>query len=602
MAKQEATRAGKGWPVIRDYFKAAGKYPWIFAGVFFGSLVVELAGITAPLFIKDFIDQIALGNPSDAVVISLFSILGFYAIAVLVGWVGRRIQMYTVMGLEARVMVDLYNRAFANLINHSHDFFTKNFAGSLQRKVSRYAQSFESVLDIITFNFFSNFVFAIGVIIVLANRSILLGLGLLAWTVFFIWIQVVMTRWRQPLRVARAAAETNVTGALSDSVSNQSTVAQFAASTHERGILGATLTKWYEATIRSWNADAWIMAVQGLLAIAIQLGLLAAAVLLWQQGVITVGDFVLMQVYVIGLIDRVWGIGGSMRRLFTAFADAHEMIEILDMPYGIEDASQARQLAVTRGEIKLDTVSFGFSEERPILTDFSLTIKAGEKVALVGPSGAGKSTVTKLLLRLYDVTEGAVRIDGEDIREVTQESLRQSISFVPQEPILFHRSLKDNIRYGRPDASEEEVIEAAKKAHCHEFISQLTEGYETHVGERGVKLSGGERQRVAIARAILKNAPILILDEATSALDSESEALIQDALKVLMEGKTVIVIAHRLSTIMTMDRIIVIENGAIAAEGTHDELVRHEGGLYHKLWSIQAGSFIADKGEEGMLG
>jgi len=223
-------------------------------------------------------------------------------------------------------------------------------------------------------------------------------------------------------------------------------------------------------------------------------------------------------------------------------------------------------------------------------------------VALVGPSGAGKSTVTKLLLRLYDVTGGAVRIDGEDIREVTQESLRQSISFVPQEPILFHRSLKDNIRYGRPDASEEEVIEAAKRAHCHEFISQLTEGYETHVGERGVKLSGGERQRVAIARAILKNAPILILDEATSALDSESEALIQDALKVLMEGKTVIVIAHRLSTIMTMDRIIVIENGAIAAEGTHDELVRHEGGLYHKLWSIQAGSFIADKGQEGMLG
>ncbi len=592
MKAQKAIKAGRGWPVIRDYFKAASKYPWIFAGVFFGSLVVELAGITAPLFIKDFIDQIALGDVSDAVVLGLMVTLGYYGITVFVGWIGRRIQMYTVMGLEARVMVDLYNRGFANLIGHSHDFFTKNFAGSLQRKVSRYAQSFESVLDIVTFNFFSNLVFAIGVVVVLTQRSLLLGLGLLAWTVFFIWIQIVMTRWRQPLRVARAAAETEVTGALSDSVSNQSTVAQFAASAHERGILGRTLTKWYEATIRSWNADAWIMAVQGLLAIAIQLGLLAGAVLLWQQGLITVGDFVLIQVYVIGLIDRVWGIGGSMRRLFTAFADAHEMIEILDMPYGIKDASEARSLKVAKGQIALENVSFFFSEDRPILSDFSLTIRAGEKVALVGPSGAGKSTVTKLLLRLYDVTGGAVRIDGEDIREVTQESLRQSISFVPQEPILFHRSLRDNIRYGRPEATDEEVIDAAKKAHCHEFIAQLPEGYETHVGERGVKLSGGERQRVAIARAILKNAPILILDEATSALDSESEALIQDALRVLMEGKTVIVIAHRLSTIMTMDRIVVIENGAIAAEGTHDELVGHTGGLYHKLWSIQAGGFI----------
>jgi ATP-binding cassette subfamily B protein len=592
MEATDAKKAGRGWPVIRDYFKAAGKYPWIFAGVFVGSLVIELANIAAPLFIKDFIDRIALGDASDAVVLSLMVTLSYYGIAVFVGWIGRRIQMYTVMGLEARVMVDLYNRGFANLIGHSHDFFTKNFAGSLQRKVSRYAQSFESVLDIITFNFFSNLVFAIGVVVVLTQRSPLLGLGLLAWTVFFIWIQVVMTRWRQPLRVARAAAETEVTGALSDSVSNQSTVAQFAASAHERGILGSTLQKWYEATVRSWNADAWIMAVQGLLAIVIQIGLLASAVLLWQQGLITVGDFVLIQVYVIGLIDRVWGIGGSMRRLFTAFADAHEMIEILDMPYGIEDISDARPLVVSKGQIDLEKVSFFFSSDRPILTDFSLTIKAGEKVALVGPSGAGKSTVTKLLLRLYDVTGGAVRIDGEDIRKVTQESLRESISFVPQEPILFHRSLRDNIRYGRPDASDEEVIDAAKKAHCHEFIAQLPEGYDTHVGERGVKLSGGERQRVAIARAILKNAPILILDEATSALDSESEALIQDALRVLMEGKTVIVIAHRLSTIMTMDRIVVIENGAIAAEGTHDELVSRTGGLYHKLWNIQAGGFL----------
>ncbi|MDQ1300066.1 MAG: ATP-binding cassette, subfamily bacterial [Patescibacteria group bacterium] len=593
--KKKSTRS---MPVICDYFTAAKKYPLVFSLIFIGSLVIELSGVVAPLFIKQFIDRIATGDISDAAITSLLLVLLSYSGIVFIGWIGRRIQMISLMNLEARVMVDLYNKAFAYLIGHSHDFFTKNFAGSLQRRVSRYAQSFESVLDIFTFGFFSTGVFAIGVIVVLTQRNLFLGLGLLVWTVVFIWIQTMMTRWRQPLRVARSAEESNVTGVLSDSVSNQSTISLFAANTHERGILGSALDKWYRATMRSWNADAWIMGVQGLLAIAIEIAILAGSVLLWREGLLTVGDFVLIQVYILTLIDRVWGIGNSMRRLFSAFADANEMIEIFNTKHSVEDVKGARPLLVDKGEIQMEGVSFAFSEERTILSDFNLQVQAGEKVALVGPSGAGKSTVTKLLLRMYDVTGGSIRVDGQDISQVTQESLRATISFVPQEPILFHRSLKDNIRYGRPDATDEEVIEAAKKAHCHEFIVSLAEGYETHVGERGVKLSGGERQRVAIARAILKNAPILILDEATSALDSESEALIQDALRVLMEGKTVIVIAHRLSTIMTMDRIIVIEGGKIAAEGTHDELVTHTGGLYQKLWSIQAGGFVNDTKEQ----
>jgi len=589
--KKKSTRST---PVIRDYFTAAKKYPLVFSLIFIGSLTIELSGVVAPLFIKQFIDRIATGDISDAAITGLLLVLLSYSGIVFIGWIGRRIQMISLMNLEAKVMVDLYNKAFAYLIGHSHDFFTKNFAGSLQRRVSRYAQSFESVLDIFTFGFFSTGVFAIGVIVVLTQRNLFLGLGLLVWTIVFIWIQTMMTRWRQPLRVARSAEESNVTGVLSDSVSNQSTISLFAADAHERSILGSALDKWYRATMRSWNADAWIMGVQGLLAIAIEIAILAGSVLLWRQGLLTVGDFVLIQVYILTLIDRVWGIGNSMRRLFSAFADANEMIEIFNTKHSVEDVNDARPLQVDKGEIQMERVSFAFNEERIILSDFNLRVQAGEKVALVGPSGAGKSTVTKLLLRMYDVTAGTVRVDGQDISQVTQESLRANISFVPQEPILFHRSLKDNIRYGRPEATDEEVIEAAKKAHCHEFIISLPEKYETHVGERGVKLSGGERQRVAIARAILKNAPILILDEATSALDSESEALIQDALRVLMEGKTVIVIAHRLSTIMTMDRIIVIEGGKIAAEGTHGELVTHKGGLYQKLWSIQAGGFVDD--------
>lgn len=237
---------------------------------------------------------------------------------------------------------------------------------------------------------------------------------------------------------------------------------------------------------------------------------------------------------------------------------------------------------------------FEYHDSHAVLQDFSLAIQPHEKVALIGSSGAGKTTTAKLLLRLYDVSAGTISIDGQNIAGVTQESLRTSIAFVPQEPALFHRSLMENIRYGRQDATDEEVIEAAKQAHCHEFISQYPEGFQTMVGERGVKLSGGERQRVAIARAILKDAPILILDEATSSLDSESERLIQDALLRLMKGKTVIAIAHRLSTVMNMDRLIVMEKGEVVLSGTHDELLAHESNLYKKLWEIQAGGFIRE--------
>jgi ABC-type multidrug transport system fused ATPase/permease subunit len=288
-------------------------------------------------------------------------------------------------------------------------------------------------------------------------------------------------------------------------------------------------------------------------------------------------------------------INRDLRRFYNALADASEMVEILEEPHGIQDVPGAKRLAVSGGMVEFRDVEFAFRDGSPVLHGFDLAIAPGEKIALVGPSGAGKSTVTKLLLRLYDVNSGAIEIDGQNIRTVTQDSLRENIGYVPQEPILFHRTLMENIRYGKRDATDAEVVEAAKQAHAHEFITSFPQGYETFVGERGVKLSGGERQRVAIARAILKNAPVLVLDEATSSLDSESEHYIQEALDTLMEGKTVIVIAHRLSTIMKMDRIVVMEQGRIVDEGTHDALLATDG-LYRKLWSIQAGGFMG--GEE----
>ncbi len=346
--------------------------------------------------------------------------------------------------------------------------------------------------------------------------------------------------------------------------------------------------------MRAWRADEFIWSALGIFMLAINVGLLYGAIIFWQRGLVTIGDFVLIQSYLLVLFNRLVSMNRELRRFYDSFADAIEMVEILEEPHEIRNAPDAKPLKITDCEINFKNINFYFDETRPVLKDFNLAVNGGEKLALVGPSGAGKTTVTKLLLRLYNITKGSIEIDSQNIAAVTQESLRDAIAFVPQEPILFHRTLMENIRYGKHDASDEEVFAAAKKAHCHEFISALPEGYQTFVGERGVKLSGGERQRVAIARAILKGAPILLLDEATSSLDSESEALIQDALQNLMEGKTVIVIAHRLSTIMKMDRIIVIENGRVVAEGTHYELLKQRG-LYQKLWSIQAGGFIDDE-------
>jgi ABC-type multidrug transport system fused ATPase/permease subunit len=343
--------------------------------------------------------------------------------------------------------------------------------------------------------------------------------------------------------------------------------------------------------MHSWNTDEMIWTIQDALIVGINIAVLWGTLVLWQRGLFTVGDFVLVQSYLLGLFNQLTSINRNMRRCYDAIADASEMIEIIKMPHDVVDVPGAAKLAVNDGKIVFDDVGFSYPNGSAALTRFDLTIAGGEKLAFVGPSGAGKTTITKLLLRFYDVTDGAIKIDGQNIAAVTQDSLRNAIAFVPQEPILFHRTLMENIRYGRRDATDDEVFAAAHAAHCDKFIGSLSEGYGTLVGERGVKLSGGERQRVAIARAILKNAPILVLDEATSSLDSESEALIQDALQTLMQDKTTIVIAHRLSTIMKMDRIVVIEDGGIAAEGSHHELLE-QGGLYKKLWSIQAGGFM----------
>jgi len=417
-----------------------------------------------------------------------------------------------------------------------------------------------------------------------------LGIALGAWVVLFVAFQIYTARLKQPLRVLRTEADSKLVGVLSDDISNHNTIALFSGGKHERYLFSDVVERWRAATMHSWSTDEKIWALQDVLIVGMNIGILWGTLVLWQEGLFTIGDFVLVQSYLLGLFNQLTSINRNMRRCYDAIADASEMIDIIKLPHDIADLPRAPKLTVSKGEVAFDDVEFSYPNGQPALAHFNVTVAGGEKLAFVGPSGAGKTTITKLLLRFYDVTGGAIKIDGQNISSVTQDSLRDAIAFVPQEPILFHRTLMENIRYGRRAASNEEVFAAAHSAHCDEFIKSLPEGYDTLVGERGVKLSGGERQRVAIARAILKDAPILVLDEATSSLDSESEALIQDALQTLMKGKTVMVIAHRLSTIMKIDRIVVIEGGGIAAQGSHKELLE-QGGLYKKLWSIQAGGF-----------
>jgi ATP-binding cassette subfamily B protein len=491
-------------------------------------------------------------------------------------------------------MTDLLRTAFNQMLEHSYTFFSNSFSGSLVRKATRLPRSFEDIADRMYFDLLPIFVSLSGIIVVLFIRSALLGAIYLVWSVVFMVFQIILAGYKMQYNLASSEKDSEVTGVLSDSISNETTVKLFTGSRFEEERFRGITNEQNVLRLRAWRFDEYVNLVQALLLIAIEFALMYAGVRLWERGVITIGDFALIQAYLVTSFVQLWNFGGSVRRIMSAIADATEMVDIMNLAREIMDAPGAGTLAVTTGAIAFNDVRFNFNEQRPVLADFNLSIAGKEKVALVGPSGAGKSTITRLILRFYDVTSGAITIDGQDIKQVTQDSLRGAIAFVPQEPILFHRTLMENIRYGRRDATDAEVIEAAKQAHCYDFIMNTPEKFETYVGERGIKLSGGERQRVAIARAILKNAPILILDEATSSLDSESEHLIQDALARLMEGKTVIAIAHRLSTVMKMDRIIVIEDGAVAMSGTHDELVAHEGGLYKKLWEIQAGGFIAN--------
>jgi ATP-binding cassette subfamily B protein len=415
------------------------------------------------------------------------------------------------------------------------------------------------------------------------------------WVVFFTWLNLTLTKKRTHLSRKAAAAETLITGHLADTMGNIAVVKSFANENAEHKTHWKLSETQAHKKYLSWVQAIKNDAVHGILMVGLQAVVLVMSIIGVMENQISLGILLLIQVYVNQLIGELWNLSNISRNIEQNLSDAAEMTELLEIQIEINDPEKPKKFSVTGGSILFDHVDFAHedNDDDALFQNFNLKIKSGEKVGLVGHSGSGKTTLTRLLLRFSDVDKGAITIDGQDIRSVAQSDLRSRIAYVPQEPLLVHRSLEENIAYGLPGADKKAVAAAAKNAKAAEFIDDLPKGYDTLVGERGVKLSGGQRQRIAIARAMLKNAPILVLDEATSALDSESEVLIQDALWKLMEGRTAIVIAHRLSTIQKMDRIVVMDNGNIAEEGTHKELLR-KNGIYANLWKHQSGGFLED--------
>ncbi len=496
--------------------------------------------------------------------------------------------------LETKVRPALQMRVFNLLVHQSLNFHANNFSGALVNQTNKFTGAYVQLTDIFVINVTIMFVTSIVAIATVACFLPWIGLAMFVWTVFFTWLNIALTRRRIKYSRAAAKADSVLTAHLADAIGNVSAIKSFAS---EEAEMKLHHFKAHDRAHKKYIS--WIKGVKndftfGMLMGALQLGVLIMLIFFAMHSVVAIGTIILVQVYVTQLISQLWGLSGITRNMEQALSDAAEMTEILGESLEVRDPAKPQKVAITKGALAFTDVTFTHDgSDDALFHHFTLEVAAGEKIGLVGKSGSGKTSLTRLLLRFVDIDGGAITIDGQDIAKIRQGDLRAHIAYVPQEPILFHRSLRENIAYGKPDATDAEVIKAAKLAHAHEFIQLLPKKYDTMVGERGVKLSGGQRQRIAIARAILKNAPILVLDEATSALDSESEKLIQDALKKLMKGRTTIVIAHRLSTIQSLDRIVVLDDGKVIEQGSHSELLAKKG-TYAGLWQHQSGGFLEE--------
>jgi ATP-binding cassette subfamily B protein len=552
------------------------------------SLVVER--YIAPIMIAALLSQLQAGTITLSS--SLWVIIPYAVLILGTEVIGYRLALFLMWTTQIKGAKTIYEDAYQHLTKNSLDFFANSFTGSLVSQVTKLAAAYMSFWNMFMYQF---------TFIATSLIATLVGIGLISWlyAVILFLFTVVFTvtvyygnRFMRPRFSARSKQYSKISAKLSDAISNILTVKIEGNEAREVALFQRTSAELLRKESHVRNGFIRVSTAYSFITASMRIAALMAAVILVQQHAIQAGVVYLCLVYTFNLLEEIWNINTMMRDYYQIVADSEEMLGIMRTESTLVDRNTAK-LTVPHGQLSIHNISYMYEDNRPLFSDLSLTIPAGQKIGLVGVSGSGKTTLTKLLMRFMDVGDGEISIDGTPITAVSQRSLRQHIAYVPQEPLLFHRSLSENISYGKPRASKAMIIEAAKKARAFDFIDTLPKGFATLVGERGVKLSGGQRQRVAIARAILKDAPIIILDEATSALDSDSERLIQSALDELWQDKTAIVVAHRLSTIAKLDRIIVLDKGRIVEDGTHVELLK-QNGTYAKLWQYQSGGFIED--------
>ena len=592
MTRKKLDFGGRAFKSVFGYtFAHWRKQPWRIGTIVLLSLAGALADVLTPYFAGRLVN--ALATAAHAKAAAFDAALSAFAALIALGVAAallRYLMFLDIIALTLRMMSEIAGNAFHRVQRFSSDWHANSFAGSTVRKITRGMWALDLLNDTLLIGLLPSLAMLVGATVLLGMHwpamGAVVGAGALVYVVVTAGLSVGFVA---PAARLGNAWDTRMGGALADAVTCNSVVKAFGAELREEERLSRVVGKWRSRTRRAWVRGTANGGAQNAMLAAMQAAMLGAALILWMRDEASVGDITFALTMFLVLQGYLRDVGMLVRNLQRSVNDMEELVALENHPLGIDDEPDAPAIAIERGEIRFEHVTFRYdAHAAPLYADFSMRIAPGERIGLIGHSGSGKTTFIKLIQRLYDVQSGAILIDGQDIARVRQASLRAQIAIVQQEPLLFHRTLSENIAYARPGATRAEIERAARLANAHEFIAALPKGYETLVGERGVKLSGGERQRVAIARAFLADAPILIFDEATSSLDSESEALIQQAMERLMVGRTTIVIAHRLSTVRALDRLLVLDRGRIIEQGDHDALIRIERGIYRRLFERQA--------------
>lgn len=549
-----------------------------------------------PYFLKLFIDQVNQHENNKAAIFSVLSTILFTGMGL---WIlieiGYRSYDFLIARVFPRFQAQVRNAMFEYVMDHSHQYFSDNFAGSIASRISRMTDALINII-IICLTIFTPVFFAFVIsIFILYQAKPLFGIIMGVWFIIHITITILFTQKCAQYSSHHSDAITTLNGKIVDALSNIINVRLFSHKRFEMHYLSRFQNEEIKRAYRMMRYNALMKCFLGLTSLTFVFSMIVLGLYAWQHDWITIGELTLV-LTTLSLTGLAWYMGMHLIKVYEDIGTCKEALSLIQKSHDVQDMPNAKPIEIGEGKIVFDNVTFNYVRNQNIFHNKTVELLPGKKVGLVGFSGSGKTTFVNLILRYFNVDDGRILIDHQDIKTVTQDSLREQIALIPQDTTLFHRSLMENIRYGRLDASDEAVIEASKKAHCDEFIQNMEHKYDTLVGERGVKLSGGQRQRIAIARAILKNAPILILDEATSALDSVTEKYIQDSLKHLINKRTTIVIAHRLSTLSGMDRILVFKKGQIVEDGTHKELLKMKG-HYAELWEMQAGGFLPETPE-----